>query len=257
MVVNNERATLLIEAHDMPTRLFSILLEEPNFEIRRDAAKRMPSNPESRAPFSLEQAMLAMSIKEYDGVAVPKDLKDPIDVIKNMTPKDLQYLLTIFVEAFTLTDDVADEAKRVAEALMKEAKSVYVLEKDIMPTQKFSLSFRRPTANDEFEANRKYPGAAAQPGYTREELILASCITHIDGKPVEELKNPIDRLNDWDHIDAQFALGVFLSVSYLDQEDRSKAADLGKKFRTRDKKITSSSTKVTKKIEPITQPLNS
>jgi hypothetical protein len=252
MAVNNERATLFIEAQEIPTQSFSILLEEPTFEVRRDAAKRMPSNPETRAPFSLEQAMLAMSILEYDGVKVPKDLKDPLDVIKNMAPKDLQFLLTIFVEAFTLTDEVADEAKRIAEAMMKESSSVYTLSQDIMPTQKFSVTFRRPTANDEFEANRKFPGAAAQPGYTREELILSSCITHINGKPVEEMKNPIDRLNEWDHIDAQFALGVFLSISYLDQEDRSKAAELGKKFRTRERKTISSSTKVTKKAE-ITQ----
>lgn len=246
-MTNNEKGTLFIEAQEMPTQSFSILLEEPTFEVRRDAAKRMPSNPETRAPFSLEQAMLAMCISEYDGVKVPKDLKDPLDVIKNMAPKDLQFLLNIFIEAFTLTDEVADDAKRVAEGLMKEASAVYTIAKELMPTQKFSLSFRSPTANDEFEANRKFPGAAAQPGYTREELILASCITHIEGKLVEEVKNPIDRLNEWDHIDAQFALGVFLTVSYLDQEGRTKAAELGKKFRTRERKTTSSSTKATKK----------
>lgn len=254
MAVNTERATLFIEAQEMPTKSFSILLEEPTFDIRRDAAKRMPSNPETRAPFSLEQAMLAMSILEYDGVKVPKDLKDPLDVIKNMAPKDLQFLLTIFVESFTLTDEVADEAKRLAEAMMKENTTVYTIAQELMPTQKFSVTFRRPTANDEFEANRKFPGAAAQPGYTREEMILAGCITNINGKPVEEMKSPIDRLNDWDHIDAQFLLGVFLSVSYLDQEDRSKAAELGKKFRTRERKTTSSSTKVMKKPE-VTAPV--
>jgi hypothetical protein len=135
-----ERATLFIEAQEMPTQSFSILLEEPSFEVRRDAAKRMPSNPETRAPFSLEQAMLAMSIVEYDGVKVPKDLKDPLDVIKNMSPKDLQFLLTIFVESFTLTDEVADEAKRLAEAMMKENTTVYTISQDLMPTQKFSFS---------------------------------------------------------------------------------------------------------------------
>jgi hypothetical protein len=249
-MTKSTRATLFIEAQDLPTKSFSILLEEPSFEIRRDAAKRMPSNPEAKAPFSLEQAMLAMSIKEYDGVPIPKDLKDPIDVIKNMMPKDLQCLLSIFIEAFTLTDDVADEAKRIAEQLMKSTAPVYVIEKSIMPTQKFSVSFRRPTANDEFEANRKYPGAAAQPGYSREEMIMSACITHIDGKLVEETKNSIDLLNEWDHIDAQFLLGVFLSVAYLDQEDRSKAVELGKKFRTRDKSSITSSTKDMKKVEP-------
>jgi hypothetical protein len=86
-------------------------------------------------------------------------------------------------------------------------------------------------------------------------MILATCITHINGKLVEELKSSVDRLNDWDHIDAQFALGVFLSVSYLDQEDRSKAIELGKKFRTRERKTISSSTKVTKKPEQTTPAL--
>lgn len=238
---------ITIEAQDMPTKAFSIALEEPNFKVRKQAAQLMPSNPDSNPGFTLEQAMIALSIREISGKPVQQKVKDPLDVIKNFMPKDLQFLLSYFVSAFTLTDDLADDAKRLAKSMLEQPIPSFVIPKEDMPTESFSVTFRRPTINDEMVVNRLFPGAQAQPGFTREEMLMTYCITHVDGKPVTQTKAIIDLIDDWYHIDTQFLFGVFLNVAYLEPEDRSRAVEMGKQLRKRKRKSDGSSTKSTKK----------
>lgn len=245
-----------IAASELPTGACSIGIEEPTFKVRREAAKRMPSNPDSNPGFSLEQVMLAMSIKEINGNPIPANLRDPLDTIKNLMPKDVQFLLRFYVTAFTLTDELADDCKTLADNLMKQPTPTLVIPKEEMPTESFSVSFRRPSTSDEISINKRYPGAASQPGYTKEEMLMAYCITAVDGKPVDESKAVIDLLDDWDHIDAQFALGVFLNLSYMDAEDGVRATELGKKFRRKGKRSSESSTKTTKSTTKSTQKSN-
>lgn len=234
----------VIDASELPTNACSVSIEEPTFRTRREAAKRMPSNPDSNPGFTLEQVMLAMCIKEINGKPIPDNLRDPLDTIKTLMPKDVQFLLRLYVTAFTLTDELADEAKTMADNLMKQHKSVLVIPKEDMPSRSFSVSVRRPTTEDEITVNKRYPGAGAQPGYTKEEMLMAYCITHLNDKPVDEHKGIIDLLDEWSHIDAQFALGVFINISYMDNEDSIRATDLGKRLRDRGKRSTESSTKV-------------
>ena len=238
------KASFTIEASQLPSKLYSVTLEEPTFKDRRDAAKKLPSNPDSKIGYSLEQLLLSMCITQIDGRPIKTDPRDPIYNIRGFSPEDTQFLLTIFLEAFTLNDDLADDVRLLSEELKKDNTSgIYTIPKERMPNQEFSVTFKCPTTGDQIDIERKYPGADSNCGYTSEELLFAAMISHVEGVAVPESKDYISLLDGWTHIDAQYALGVFLNLCYISKEKRSTAKELGKSLRSKGKDIKSTSTR--------------
>jgi hypothetical protein len=75
---------------------------------------------------------------------------------------------------------------------------------------------------------RKYPGNDSNCGYTFEEMLFAASLTHIDGVPVDSPRDVITLLDEWRHIDAQFALTVFINAVTIDRQEVKDAKHLGK-----------------------------
>lgn len=235
--MSNSKRKFVIEADQMPSKTYSVTLLEPTFRDRRDASKRMPANPEARIGYSIEQLLLAMCIEGINGHVLRMDPSDPISKIKQMPPDDLQFLIAVFLEAFTLNEELAEDARALSESLKDGIRKNYTIPKEKMPNESFSITFAAPTTGMQIEVERRYPGADSGCGYSSEEMLFASCITHLDGVPVEESKpkDTITFIDDWTHIDVQYAMGVFINLCYINREQRMSAKNLGKLLRTNDK----------------------
>jgi hypothetical protein len=224
------RELFTIEANDLPSKMYTLVLQEPTFEDRRIAMKRMPANPDSNVGYTVEHLLLSMSIYSVNGERVDDHPKDPIYKVRYLPPEDTQFLISVFLEAFTLNDELGDEARRLSEQFQTRPGTVCRIDQDLMPTQKFSVSFRVPTTGDQIDIDRDYPGAGC--GYSSEEMLFAHSISHIDDKIVDEKpKDLISFLNDWSHVDAQFAMAVFLNLCFLNKEKQNNAKMLGKGLR--------------------------
>lgn len=241
MISTENRELIIIEASELPSGKYQIGLVEPTFKDRRDAARRLPSNPDSRVGYSLEQLLLSMSILEVNNQPVREDPRDPICNIRYLAPEDSQYLLTTFLEAFTLSEELADDVRAFSKELKDSSNIIYTIPKDKMPCGLFSVTFRAPSTGDQIDIDRRYPGADSNCGYSSEEMLFAAMLTHIDGKEITERpKEIISIIDSWFHIDAQYALAAFLNINYLNKEQRLSAKDLGKQLRTRGVRTTSS-----------------
>jgi len=226
-----ERNIITIEADQLPSKKLAIGLVEPTFRDRRDAAKRIPVNADARVGYSLEQLLLSMSIVQINGRQLREDPRDPICNIRYLKPEDSQYLLTAFLEAFTLTEELSAEVKQLSQTLKDLHTPTYTIPKDRLPNELFSVTFKSPTTGDQIDIDRRYPGADAGCGFSSEEMLFAACITAIDGKQVETPKDIISLCDSWPHIDFQYCMGVFLNLVFIDREQRHDAQSLGKQLR--------------------------
>lgn len=230
-----EQNLFTINKEDLPSKMYEIVLQEPTFEDRKTAIKRMPSNPNSNPGYDVTHLLLSMSIHSVNGQLVQDDPKDPIYKIRYLPPEDTQYLISVFIEAFTLNEELSDTAKRISELHQSKPGYTVRLDKSDMPTESFGVSFRVPTTGMQMEVEREYPGAGC--GYSSEEMLFCYCLTHIDDKPIENKpKDYISIIYDWPHVDAQFAMGVFLNLCFLNQEGQNSAKSLGKTLRRNAKK---------------------
>lgn len=228
----SEAQLYTIEAANLPSRAHSVTFREPLFKDRREASRRMPPD-DTNIGYSLEQLLLATCIEGIDGHSYPPIPRDPISKLRDFSPADTQFLVAVFLEMFTLGDELSETVKSLSEELKSGIGMSYTIPKEYMPSGNFSVTFRGPTTGDQIDTDRRYPGADSNCGYSLEEMLFASSLTHVNGEAVEPQKDPIVVLDPWTHIDAQFALSVFLNVSFIDRNTRAGAKSLGKQLRAK------------------------
>ncbi len=107
---------------------------------------------------------------------------------------------------------------------------IFTLDADKIPSKSFSVSFREPLFEDRIAAQRA-AGTDEKNG-TVQELLLSLCLTAINGQPLNTVpRDPMSYYRDMKHLDAQFLLGVFTSMFYLQKEDGDRARQLGMNFK--------------------------
>lgn len=231
----SERPLITIEAHELPSKAFSVGLVEPLFEERKLASKRMPApGSGQKVGYTTTQLMVAMCLKEINGEKFAVDPRDPVAILRGMPSDDAQFIVATFISAFVVDDNLAEEIKEFSTSL-KDGKATlsYTIPKDKLPNKTASITFRRPRTDDQIKMERKYPGAETNPGYTMEELLFANCIEAIDGVEPEKPKDLVSLFDNWPLIDQQYAQMVFNNIAYIDKDDYDKAEDLGKNLRNR------------------------
>ena len=57
-----EQNKFTINKEDLPSKMYDIVLQEPTFEDRKTAIKRMPTNPNSNPGYDVTHLLLSMSI---------------------------------------------------------------------------------------------------------------------------------------------------------------------------------------------------
>jgi len=219
-----------IPVENMPTRTFSLTLKEPLFKDRREVSRRYPGQ---QSGYSMEELLLSTSITAINNNQIPSLPRDPIQNYKELPLLDAQYALAVFLSMFTLDQELSDAAKEIGTKFKNTYSPQYIVEKEDMPLKEFSFTFRPPLAYDRIEIDRRYAGANSNCGYSLEEMIFADCITAIDGNPVlSKPKDVITLIDNWTHLDAQFAIAIFLNTVSIDDSDSKTAKSLGKFLRT-------------------------
>ncbi len=225
-----------IEAASIPSRSYSVSFREPLFKDRREASRRMP-NDDVNLGYTIEQLLLSSCLEQVNGQPYQMVPRDPIAKLRELPPADTQFLVAVFLEMFTLNEELAEEVKALSEELRSQGKAVYTIPKEAMPSGLFSISFKQPTTGDQIDADRRYPGAESNCGYSMEEMLFASSLSHINGELVQLPKDTISLLDPWTHLDAQFALAVFLNLCFIDRSTRMAAKDLGKQLRRKERTL--------------------
>lgn len=234
--------TLRIDKAQLPSQQYSITFEIPNYGVYRSARRRYPER--ERAPYSVEELMLAMSMKEINDQPLESQPRDMVDRLEPFPIKDRQFLTIALTEIFFLTKEQATAAKELAEHLSKGYQPTYKIPKGKFPSPNLSIEFNTPSTGVQFQADKKYNGMAEM-GCSLEEFLLAYCLSSVNSNPVEQPKDIISVLDNWTIADVQFAATVFINMFTIGDGDMDDAKKLATDLRSQLFSDNSDSTKAT------------
>jgi hypothetical protein len=223
-----------IVKHDLPSNLYSVTFKEAYFKDRKDATRQYPT---SKVGYSLEELLLSNMIYSINFERIdtePDNVRNPINKLAIFPSSDTSYILSTFLSISTLSPEMSGQIKSNTEKVLQSPgfNGTHTISQDELPTGSFSITFTEPTSNDRWNAEKTYPGSEdRQCGYSLEELIFAKQIVAIDGQSVaRQSKEAINLLNDWSHIDVQYAVATFTNLFNLSEEKSNSSKVLGKSF---------------------------
>jgi hypothetical protein len=230
-----------------PTRLVKIGKEDlyyakkdfyfqrPTFQDYSHVWKLYPSatreNPEGPG-YQFEEFLAAYCLRNANGTepdAAPADAITRFDELDNV---DRQALVNIFTSAFLLDQQGQDEAEMLAEELLASDRTglEFTLVPENLPLQSCTLTFRRLSSAVKMHVDRTYSSEKIN-GCQYPDLLMLTCLSHVNGKAVENPRNVLPLVYDYELIDIQFAVSVFTRMFFLDDSGRQKAKSLGKNLR--------------------------
>jgi hypothetical protein len=236
--MNRLPETITISREDLPSGEYDVILKCPYFGDWRKARKLYPNDMDSqgrrKSPgYAAEELLLCQQIVDVvdkDNKSVMgRRPKDVIDRLKLFTIPDRQALLTIFLEMFWVGADQAKQARDLANEFMVTAALTYTIEADKMPMSGVGITYNAVNTGTQMAADRRYIGVQEQ-GCTLEELLFATCVSAVEGVPVEQPKDSISLLDEWTIADVQFAKLVFVNQFTLDEAGEDRAKEAGKRY---------------------------
>jgi hypothetical protein len=223
-----------IVKYDLPSNLYSVTFKEAYFKDRRSATRQYPT---SKVGYSLEELLLANMILSINFERIDENadnIRNPINKLAIFPSSDTSYILSTFLSISTLSAEMSGLIKSNTEKVLQSPSfnGIHTISQDELPTGSFSITFTEPTSNDRWNAEKTYPGSEdRQCGYSLEELIFAKQIVALNGEPVsKQSKETINLLNDWSHIDVQYAVASFTNLFNLSEEKSNASKTLGKSF---------------------------
>jgi hypothetical protein len=223
---------ITIEKEQIPSKSVSILLKEPTFGDWRTARKRYPypSQNQPSPGYSVEELFFALCFVGVNGKEFDNEARDVVDRLANLSIEDKQFLLIAFMEGYFMSPTEAKEARQHAQNLVLGAPSLsYTLPKELLPSGEHSLTFTKPNTGTQMAADRSHQGPDVN-GCSLEELLLAICVTHIDGVEVDRTvkKEPVAILDALPIPDVQVANLIFINMFTIDDAQTESAKTLGK-----------------------------
>lgn len=215
--------TIRIDANQLPSQSYSLTIAIPTYGDYRSARRRYPQR--ERNPYSVEELMLAMCMKEVNDQPLDNQPRDMVDRLEPFPIKDRQFLTIAMTELFFMSRDQAKAAQELAEHLSTQYQPTYVIPKGKFPSPGLSVEFKSPSTGVQFQADNKYSGMKEQ-GCSLEEFLLAYCLSTVNGEPVEPTKDIISILDDWSIADVQFAATVFINMFTIDDSGMDDAKKL-------------------------------
>jgi len=222
-------STITIPKEAFPSGQYEVVLRSPSFKDRLLARKKHPGE-DSKCGYTVQDLLCAMCLVSVNGREIPQGPFEVIDRLKQIPLADSQFLLTVFLSAFTVDEELATKAKNLADKFRQDAMQQCTIPATEMPTGEFSVTFTEPVMEDTMRLERLFPGENC--GYSFEEMVFADSIVAVNGEPVKRTNDPIQLIAEWSHLDAQFACAVFLKVAYIDQTKGREGERLGKSLRT-------------------------
>jgi hypothetical protein len=224
---------ITIPAAHFPSGNYEVILREPLFKDRREANRRHPGE-ESRVGYTLQELLCAMCLHSVNGQEFDDSVMDIMERLRGIPHLDGQFLIAVFVSTFTMDAELIQQAKEVADGFIQSGQMVCTIPEKVLPSHKHTVSFQRPSLGGRMDLERIYPGEDSNCGYTFEELFFSSSLVSIDGEPVPGRRTAnalIETLDNWTHLDAQFAMSVFVRSVSIDRERMQTASQLGKDYR--------------------------
>lgn len=230
-----------------PTRLVKVAKENlyyankdfyfqpPTFQDYSHVWKLYPSatreNPEGPG-YQYEELLAAYCLRNADGSEPDNAPADAISRFHDLDNVDRQALVNIFTSAFLLDQQGQDEAEMLAEELLAADRAglEFTLLNENLPLQSVSLTFRRLSSAVKMHVDRTYTSEKVN-GCQYPDLLMLTCLSHIDGKAVENPRNVLPLVYLYELIDIQFAVSVFTRMFFLDDSGRQKAKSMGKNLR--------------------------
>lgn len=215
--------TLRIDKSQIPSQLFSLTLEIPTYSMYRSARRRYPQ--QERVPYSVEELLLAIAMKEIDDKPLDSQPRDLVDRLEPFLIRDRQFLTIAMTDLLFLSKEQAQSAKEIAENLSKQYQPRYRIPKGSMPSPNLTIEFNTPSSGVQFQADKKYNGMA-ETGCSLEEFLLSYCLATVNDVEVEKPKDVISILDGWEIADVQFAATVFINMFTIGDTDMDDAKKL-------------------------------
>ena len=209
--------------------------QRPTFQDYSHVWKLYPgataANPEGPG-YQYEEFLAAYCLRNADGSEPDAAPADAITRFNDLDNVDRQVLINIFTSAFLLDQQGQDEAEMLAEALLEADRAAleFTLVPDNLPLQSVSLTFRRLSTAVRMHVDRTFSSEKIN-GCQYPDLLMLTCLSHVNGKAVENPRSVLQAVHSYDLIDIQFAVAVFARINFLDDSGRQKAKSLGKNLR--------------------------
>jgi len=224
---------ITIPKDKIPSKMYSISFRVPVYDDYRSARKRYPANDRQdvRVPYSVEEMLLAMCMEKVND---QKLLYEQADIIERLNPfpiADRQFLVRVFLELFFMTREEATQARDLAEQMAQVYQSEYTLPAKYLPSRSKSVTVHTPNTQVQMEADKRYSGSSNM-GASLEEILLAYCISAIDGQPVTPNERDVAAImSQWSIADVQFLGSWFVNLFCIDDKGAEDAARLGKELK--------------------------
>lgn len=100
-----------------------------------------------------------------------------------------------------------------------------------------TVSVDAPSFRSRMEALKEFKAAKEELGYTVEELLAAKSVNAVDGNVVTHstLYDPIEVMYDWSIGDIQYFIEWFMTLFFIEDKMRDRAANEAKKLMTGEK----------------------
>lgn len=218
---------------------FPVNLEAPTYKdyvlarkLYPEETREMPQGP----GYTFEEFLCALSIRDTQGKEPDSNSKDAMDRLSTISLSDKQFIIRSFISGFMLTQEMQDEAESFGDSLIEvDPNSIsFTITKNQLPWHELGrskdITFNRPNTNVQVTSLRNYTSPKVN-GCMFEEVLLATCISQINGEPVKHTDNYIEVLYDLELLDVQYLSALFIKMFTLSLPKRQEASNLGKGWR--------------------------
>lgn len=216
---------------------FGVSLYCPTYRDYSLAMKMYPAesreNPNGPG-YTFEEFLCSLCIRDANGKEPDNNPKDAIERFSVVDLKHKQYITRTFISAFLLTQELQDDAEAYADKLLDtDPNSLsYTIPADDLPWGSADFTFNRPTSSVQVSVTKNYTSPRIN-GCAWEEMFFATCLTHINGEPVQDSSNVIRLLYELEVLDIQYCAAVFIKMFSMGMNERKDAVDLGKSWRVK------------------------
>ena len=228
----SNKPVITIEAADLPNKLLQVSYEVPNYGDYRKAKKLYPyptREDQQRPPYSVEELLFCLVLSDIsrEGKSLELNSQDIPSRIEPFPIDDRQACMTEFIGTCFIDEEQAKVARNFAsEQRNSSLKPSLIVPASITPNNR-SYTFQRPNTGVQWKADTSFKGNQEN-GCTLDEYMMAMCVSHVDGKLIEQPKDPVS-LFDEEFIDTvQFLSTVFVNAFLLDDAESEAAKKRGK-----------------------------
>ena len=235
MAQSNPSNIVKVASGNLPFHKGDVYFVRPLFQDYSKAWKLFPGesreNPNGPG-YQFEEFLAALCLRNADGTEPDKSPADAIKRFDSFDNKDRQALVNIFLGAFVLDQSLQDEAETYANELLAtdSAALEYTIPAEHLPMQSASFTFRRLSSGSQMHVSRSFTSEKVN-GCSYGDLLMLTCLSHINDKPIDNPRNPIAEVYDLDLLDVQYVGAVFVTMFALDIKQRQEAVNVGKTLR--------------------------